>query len=341
MNIRDIARLANVTPGTVSKVLNNYPDISEARRQHILKIIEENQYTPRNSARSLKLASKIPQIALAEEGIADWLHQAMLKALSIRFHNADYTIMSFNDNYYSQDKVEKFQELLAYIDKHHLSGMVYFGGDFRNVPSKYFQALSCPVVFVNTVLPDQIGTASYSSVQVDHYGTAVKQMEYLISKGHENICMLITSKIDTSVYGVRWQAYQDVLRQHNLEHNLNHVIESHYICSTAYPLLSAYLKKHPEITAVCSAADVVTPTALRAIRDAGKIPGKDIAIISFDGLDTLQYCIPAITTFEQPQSEMMDYVYDLLLGLMNGKRQNLHITFQAKFQENESCNTQL
>ena len=51
MNIRDIARLANVTPGTVSKVLNNYPDISEATRQNILKIIEENQYTPRNSAR--------------------------------------------------------------------------------------------------------------------------------------------------------------------------------------------------------------------------------------------------------------------------------------------------
>ena len=49
MNIRDIARLANVTPGTVSKVLNNYPDISEATRQNILKIIEENQYTPRNS----------------------------------------------------------------------------------------------------------------------------------------------------------------------------------------------------------------------------------------------------------------------------------------------------
>ena len=61
MNIRDIARLANVTPGTVSKVLNNYPDISENTRRHVMKIIEENQYIPRNSARSLKLAVKISQ----------------------------------------------------------------------------------------------------------------------------------------------------------------------------------------------------------------------------------------------------------------------------------------
>ena len=47
MNIRDIARLAEVTPGTVSKVLNNYPDIGEATRQHVLKIIEENHFEPR------------------------------------------------------------------------------------------------------------------------------------------------------------------------------------------------------------------------------------------------------------------------------------------------------
>lgn len=49
MNIRDIARLAGVTPGTVSKVLNNYPDISTATRQHVLQIITENQYDPRPS----------------------------------------------------------------------------------------------------------------------------------------------------------------------------------------------------------------------------------------------------------------------------------------------------
>ena len=52
MNIRDIARLANVTPGTVSKVLNNYPDISETTRQHVLQIIAESKYAPNNSARS-------------------------------------------------------------------------------------------------------------------------------------------------------------------------------------------------------------------------------------------------------------------------------------------------
>ncbi len=326
-----------MTPGTVSKVLNNYPDISDATRQNILKIIEENQYTPRNSARSLKLTSKIPQIGLGMEGICDWLHQSIARALSIRLHNADYTILTFNDNYYTQDKTEKFQELLSYIDRHELTGMVYFGGEFKSVPAKYFQSLPCPVIFVNTVLPDQISTETYSSVQVDHYGTAAKQMEYLISKGHRNICTLITSEVDTSVYGLRRDAYRDVLRQRGLEHNLSHVIESHYICDHAFPALSAHLKAHPEITAICSAADVATPAAVRAVHNVGRTLGKDMAIISFDGMIPLQYSVPSITIFEQPWEEMTNYVYELLIGLIDESRQHLQITFQAKFQENESC----
>ena len=62
MNIRDIARLADVTPGTVSKVLNNYPDVGEATRQHVLKIIAENQYEPKG--RGKKAEALPPRIGM-------------------------------------------------------------------------------------------------------------------------------------------------------------------------------------------------------------------------------------------------------------------------------------
>ncbi len=337
MNIRDIARLANVTPGTVSKVLNHYPDISEHTRQHVMKIIQENQYTPSNNARSLKLSSKIPQICIGMESVYNWVYQNMAERLSIRLHNADHTILFFNDNYYAQSKTEKFQELLVYIDKHNITGMVYFGCNFSEIPAQYFQSLPCPVIFVNTVLPNCLDTGTYSSVQVNHYETAWKQMEYLIEKGHKDICMLISSRIDTSIYQVRWQAYEDVLKKHSLEHCLSHVVESDYRCHRAHRNLTGYLTDHPEITAICSSADIMAPGALRAIHDIGKAPGRDIALISFDGIESMSYCVPSIATFEQPQPEMVNYIYDLLLGLMENKRQHQHITFHARFMENESC----
>lgn len=54
MNIRDIARLADVSPGTVSKVLNNYPDISESTRRRVMQVIQDNQYDSRSNPRSPK-----------------------------------------------------------------------------------------------------------------------------------------------------------------------------------------------------------------------------------------------------------------------------------------------
>ena len=176
MNIRDIARLANVTPGTVSKVLNNYPDISEATRQHVLQIIKENQYTTKNGGRKFKQAVT-PRIGLVSENVYNWVSETMQNLLSVRFHNADYTVLSFQDNYFSQNKNEKFQELLTYIDRHQLTGLIYFGGNFEDVPADSFAALNCPVIFVNTVLPpDNMMTATtYSSVQVTLLSSALRQ----------------------------------------------------------------------------------------------------------------------------------------------------------------------
>ena len=266
MNIRDIARLANVTPGTVSKVLNNYPDISEATRQHVLQIIKENQYTTKNGGRKFKQAVT-PRIGLVSENVYNWVSETMQNLLSERFHNADYTVLSFQDNYFSQNKNEKFQELLTYIDRHQLTGLIYFGGNFEDVPADSFAALKCPVIFVNTVLPpDNMMTATtYSSVQVNHYETAYWQMESLIKNGHSHICMLISSKIDTSVYRLRWQAYEDALSSHGL--STEYLAESGYQCERAYRELTEVLTMHPEITAICSISDIVTPAAIRAIHE--------------------------------------------------------------------------
>ena len=180
MNIRDIARLANVTPGTVSKVLNNYPDISEATRQHVLQIIKENQYTTKNGGRKFKQAVT-PRIGLVSENVYNWVSETMQNLLSVRFHNADYTVLSFQDNYFSQNKNEKFQELLTYIDRHQLTGLIYFGGNFEDVPADSFAALNCPVIFVNTVLPpDNMMTGSawdLMSKGCRHYGVNAKTIK--------------------------------------------------------------------------------------------------------------------------------------------------------------------
>lgn len=337
MNIRDIAQLANVTPGTVSKVLNNYPDISDATRQLVLKVIEENKYKPSTCARLQKAYEATPSIGLVLEGVNNGIHESMEEMLSIRLHNGDFTVLKYNDNYFSQDKTEKFQELISYGSRHKLNGMIYFGGNFENVSESVFNSLPCPVVFVNTMLPDNMEETRYSSIQVNHYETAYRQMKYLINKGHKNICTLISSNADTSIYSVRVKAYKDALKDSELTGCLNYIIEGDYTSKRSYDSVLKLLQDRPEITAVCCIADIVAPAVIRAIHDVGKEPGKDVEVISFDGLQSINYCIPSVTTFAQPKADLVICIYDLLMGLIKKERSHQHITFQTKLIPNESC----
>lgn len=339
MNIRDIARIANVTPGTVSKVLNHYSDISEATRQKVLAVIEEYQYSPASNARNAVsfVSAKKCCIGLITEGVFNNTHIEIEDIVSIRFHNAGYTVLSFHDNYHAQDKKEKFEELLTYAGEHHLSGLVYLGGNFETIPKEMFQKLPCPAIFVNTVLPSVYYETNYSSIQCNHLEAAQMQMKLLLENGHKEIGILISSLADNSVYGTRVQGYRNALTNAGFENLLEHIIEGDYIYQKSYQNVKAYLKQHPNTTAICCNADTMVPAALRAIHDLSKIPGKDIELISFDGLELLEYCIPTVSSFKQPKSEMVDNIYDLLLGLISKTRSNQHITFKCSFVSRESC----
>ncbi|MCR5279377.1 MAG: LacI family transcriptional regulator [Lachnospiraceae bacterium] len=336
MNIREIARLANVTPGTVSKVLNNYPDISEATRAHVRQIIEENQYTPAFGSKFSGSGSTANLVGMVIEGANNALYDDLYQDLSTRLHNAEYTILSYTDNFFMQDKTEKFEEILKYLNAHKLSGFVYFGGNFAGVSPELFDKLPCPTIFVNTVLPVSFSDTNYSSINTNHYDCGKRQMELLIEKGHKNIALMISSLNDNSVYGLRMEGYKDALAAAGLTGNLKNVAEGWYLMARSYSELKKLLEKHPEITAVCVSADVMTPAVLRVLHDLRKTPGKDVDVISYDGLEYLEYSIPRVTGFVQPVKEMAEGVYDLLMGLINKERSHQHIIFQSKYVKRET-----
>lgn len=337
MNIRDIARLADVTPGTVSKVLNHYPDISESTRQRILQIIAENQYAPKTKTRAAKETGDCKRIGLVVESVYNSVYSELEDSISSKVYNSGYTIFSYHDNYYVQDKSEKLQELIANAEQEKLRGLIYIGGNFVKVKPELFKALPCPTVFMNTVLPLRTEDTGYSAVQVNHFETAYAQMQYLIDKGHRNICTVITSFNDNSVYGQRTQGYKAALSHNQLEENLERFVEGSYHSGKAYEKLRAYLTQHPEVTAICCAADIMVAGVLRAVHDVGRIPGKDVKIISFDGLENTGYYLPTVTTFAQPLPEMINYTYELITGFLSGEGKPQHVTFRSILREGESC----
>lgn len=175
-----------------------------------------------------------------KETVHNSIYGNIAEILSARFHNGDYTTLTYHDNYYAQNKKEKFQEIISYADERNLSGMVYIGGNFEKLKKSDFDKLPCPTIFVNTVLPTSFETTNYSSIMCNQF-------------------------------------------------------------------------------------------------DTGKIPGKDIELISFDGLESMSYTYPSVSTYEQPKQEIADAVYNLLLGLIDNTKEHHHITFQSKLIIRESC----
>ena len=161
-------------------------------------------------------------------------------------------------------------------------------------------------------------------------------MQMLIDAGHRDIATVISSPNDISIYGLRQQAYRTVLAEAGLRHNLDYFLECRYMPDRTYQQLKALLEQHPEITAVCCQADIMLPGVLRAIRDVQRTPGEDVAVVSFDGLETTAYSIPSVTTFAQPYKEMTDYAQQLMIGLLKGDREHQCITFNSKFIQRES-----
>lgn len=336
MNIRDIARIANVTPGTVSKVLNNYPDISEATRQRVVEVINEYQYKPSVGSKAAQNFGKKPVVGLITEGVHNPLAKELEAQVSVRLHNGDYTMLYFNDNYFTQDKKEKFEEVLSYAEGHSLAGLIYVGGNFADVPKEFFQKLPCPTIFVNVVLPVSFEETNYSSITCNHFETGYHQMQSIINAGHKKIAMMISSLQDNSVYGLRLNGYRAALSEANIKIDNANIVEGDYQYGKTYSNMKDYLGKNPDVTAICCSADVMASPVIRAIYDLGRKPGKDIEIIGIDGIEPLEYTIPSVTTFAQPKEEMAVATYDLLMGLMDGSKQHQHIIFNTKLIKRES-----
>ena len=159
-------------------------------------------------------------------------------------------------------------------------------------------------------------------------------MKSLIDQGHRNICTVISSFIDNSVYGLRVQAYQAALNMAGNE--TNWFIETDYQYQKTYDGIKVHFLNHPETTAVCCVSDTMVPAILRALHDL-KTPAESVKILSFDGLESVAYCIPSVTTFAQPVADMVKHTAQLMKGLISQEQNHQHVTFQPLLMRRESC----
>lgn len=333
MNIRDIARLAGVGVSTVSRVINDHPDVKDETREKILKIIKESNYIPNNSARILK-KNNTNNIGVLVKGVFNPFFAEMINIIGNRINEAGYTMILQQNDYATEDDVDN---LIAFVKEKRLQGIICLGGNFLNINDESFQFLDIPVVLTSVNTLSKESKSKFSSIGIDNVLAAKASIQYLIDKGHRNIGILLGEKNDVGISGLRLEGYKKALEENNIPYSEENVFIGDYDYSGAYRVTKEIINNRKDITAIFSISDIMAVGAAKSVIDQGLKVGEDISIMGFDGMDISKYYNPGITTVKQPKKNMANNSIDLLLALLAKKEDHKHIIFETKIIERESC----
>ena len=335
MNIKDIAKICGVGVSTVSRALNNHPDISPQTRERIMQAMKEHNYVPNNSARNLK-RQDARTIAVLVKGISNPFFSSMIQGFEEEIQKNRYALVLQHVDEW-QDEIDVAMELEK---EKRLNGIVFLGGFFSHSEER-LQKIPVPFVLSTIGILDQKHKSDYASVCVDDVAESYKMTDYLIQKGHQRIAILCSSTDDASIGALRLEGYRMALKEHGIplrEELVRHMhrdVDS-YSMKTGYEQTRELLKEGVEFTAIYAISDSMAIGACRALIDAGKRVPEDISLAGFDGTEMAAYYHPAICTVRQPAEEMARATIKMLFDMLKKKSRVQQRIFEGTLVEGES-----
>lgn len=333
MNIKDIANLAEVGVSTVSRVLNNHPDVKEGTRQKVLEIIKETNYIPNNSARILK-QNHTKNIGILVKGVFNPFFSQMTDVIGKIINEKGYTMIVQQNDYNIYQDVDT---MVGFIKEKRLRGVICLGGNFIDITDDSFKEVNVPIVLTSVNTVSEMGKKNYSSIGIDNIKGAYDATSYLINKGHKKIALILGEANDMGVSLRRLEGYKKALNNEGIEIENDLILIGGYSSKGAYKVTSEILKKRNDITAIFVLSDIMAIGAAKAIIDSKRSIPEDISIVGFDGMDESKYYNPSITTVKQPKTSMAKMSTNLLMSLIKGETENKHVLLDTELIERDSC----
>lgn len=313
MDIRDIARLSGYSLGTVSRVLNGHPNVSDKARMRVLKVVEEVGYEPNSNARFLKMQGRTA-IAVFVKGARNLLFADILERIQALLSEADEQA----DVIYLDEDENEVLSAIHYQQVRHPKGMLFLGGDPAFFKTS-FSRVSVPGVLVTNTAAG-LAFKNLSSVSTNDVEAAREVVEYLFSRGHRRIGIVGGNRALSQVSGRRLHGAEEALRAHGIELDYERDYEPcHFSMEEGYDAMVRLVMRSPDLTAVFALGDAIALGAMRAVFDMGlSIPG-DLSLVGFDGVNSSQFSIPRLTTIRQDTRLIATRSVETLLASFAGE----------------------
>lgn len=310
--IGDIAKLANVSKATVSRVINNKSEgVGEETRQKILKIIEELDYKPSTIARGL-VTKRTNTIGLIVPDIANPFFPQLARGVEDAAKENGYTIFLCNSD---NDASKEEAYLKALIDKS-VDGIIL-------ASSISTQADHCNILKNNNIpftLVDRYIESMENQVGVytKNKDGAYMAVDYLLGNGHRKIAF-ISGPLSIIPALHRFNGYQQAHYDRGVEIDYSIIKEGDYHVDSGFGFVEELIKEGKSFSAVFAGNDMMAVGAVKALKkNKIKVP-EDVEVIGYDNVDIATLVEPALSTVAQPTYDIGVVGVQMLINLIEGK----------------------
>jgi LacI family transcriptional regulator len=332
LTLEDIAKEAGVSRSTVSRVMNNFPNISDGVRERVLEVIKETGYRPNAAARTLaSQRSRTIGLVLPHSVsllFTDPYYPHLLKGISQACNLHDHALSFF----LASSKEDEKKIFGRVSNKGLLDGVLIQSGHHGN---QQIIGQLIDVEMPQVVIGRPFRSDNVSFVDVDNVGGAYNAVSYLIRLGYERIAT-ITGPLQSTVGLDRKEGYIKALSERGIKINQDLIMEGDFTEMGGYYAMQTLLNSQPD--AVFAASDIMSIGAIRAIQESGLNVPSDIGVVGFDDFPITTFANTQLTTVHQPAIQLGFKAVELLIDLIeNGIHPPRHIILSPKLMIRESC----
>lgn len=311
VTIRDVAKRAGVGLGTVSRVINDSPQVSEATRRRVQEVIAELHYTPNPTARRLSLGKTLT-VAVITPFFTRPSFIERLRGIENSLAESDYDLNIFN-----VETVQRRDQCMHQIPRpDRADGVIILSLSPRDEDLPYLQQAQVPIVLVDANHPS---LSSMNRVIVDDVAGGRMAVQHLVGLGHRRIGYIsdwLDNPFNFTSSRDRYQGYRQVLQSAGIPFRPQYHGQGEHGRSEARLLAEQMLALPERPTAIFAASDTQAMGVLEAARNLGLRVPDDLSVIGYDDIEIAEYL--GLTTVRQLLYESGQLGVELLLDALEG-----------------------
>lgn len=330
MTIKDISALTGYSVGTVSRVLNNQPNVSEHARSVIWEAAKATGFQLNTNAKQLKQQHSNTILVLVK-GLSNHLFSALAEFLQSCMVDSSYSLAL---DYLDEEENEVHRALQLCLERKPL-GILFLGGNHRNFLAD-FEKISIPCVLV-TGDASGMPFENLSSVSSDNRLAAEQAIDTLVSNGHRRIAVIGGEREISDTTRLRYQGCLDAFSSHNIVFDSAQDYEEvRYSYEGGYQAACNLLDRGRTFTAIFAMSDVMAIGAIRALHDRGIRVPEDVSVMGFDGLQIGNFISPRLSSVSQNTQLLAQRSIEILLEHMDAPQPPRYETIDVSIQLRES-----